>query len=208
MADLAKWALTSEANARDYLLKVTTDKEPVLRLLINAVSAAIERYTFRKLVSRRYLITGGDAPAFRLDGGIHGDLKSPSRLTLPEWPVTSFTSASYLMGDSSGTTVALNIGQAKIAPGGVIELVLDFFPRGFQNIIVEATCGYLAGTHDADLAVLEMACLRWLQVVWIDYAQGVGRGTNFSVGGSTVNLAQNPIPPDVAAMLDPYVRIL
>lgn len=206
MADiaLASWALTTEERARDYLRKVTSDRENVLRLLINAASATIEKHTLRRLVSRDY--KGADS--FKLSGGRASDMRRPQSLTLPEWPITSLYSASYLGYDALSTAVTINIAAARITRGGQIELVNDYFPRGTYNLVVEAQCGYKAGSHDADLAVLEIACLRLLQTMWIDHDQGVGRGDSFSVGGSSVALAQVALTPDVAAMLEPFVRLL
>jgi hypothetical protein len=207
LVTLPSWALTSLPAARQYVRAELADDDATLTMLVRAASARIERHTQRKLKSRSYAAAAAGPPVVvesRLMVSGHGE----NCVTLPEWPVTSFAGAWYAeaQNDTSLVLTRLNDAVYQLEPGGIVRLLRDVFPHGTNNIRVAATCGYLAGTHDAELYELEHACLRVVQVLWQDYRNQVGRAESVSGGGQSLSFASGDIPPDVKMMLEPYMR--
>lgn len=199
---LFSWALCTLDDAKTYLKRVTDDQVEIVKGLINEATAVIEMYCRRRLKSRTYNGTGGNPPAWWVDGS------GTAEVLTPEWPVTGVTTARYKSGDLAGTLVALDITQWYERPNGILVLPFQGFPKGIQNIELTVTAGYLAGIHDRELLALKLAIKRVLQVNWQDWDQGVGRGTGFNVAGQSVSLIDNDLPKDVKRILAPFERLI
>lgn len=201
-ATLKPYALVTLDDARDYLKREDGEEDVRIVETINRVSAAIETYCRRKLVSRIYDSTSevaGHEPTMLLSG--RGD----HEVLLREYPLTALAGVVHRYDDGT-TTKTLTTTGWRIVPGHALFLPYDAFPIGRRNIEVRCTAGYLAGTHDAELDTLRLAALRWIQIAWQDRDLGIGRGTNFSVGSQSVSLIPDAIPKDVASLLRPFER--
>lgn len=190
---LATYALTDVETAFDYLrLHEVIEDTPHVTRAINHATAQIERYTERALKSR--------AHTFILDGD------GTRVIILPEWPITTLTSADYI-DTTTNTYYPIVTTGAVSDDGGIVTLANDAFGMGTRNIRVIATCGYLAGTHDSQLQDLERACLRLTQVFYQDWKNQVGRAVNAGIAGESASLSQSSMPEDVALSLLQYRRI-
>src|SRR3990172_3603581 len=187
-------ALTDTESARDYLRLDDDTNDPAVIQLVNEATGRIERYCMRKLRSRTY----GGATVLVVSGD------DTDLAVCPEYPVTTLTSIKAR--DSSGGLAALSITGARLSRKGIIQLPNDVFPSGSYNVEIECVAGYLAGTHDSELADLERACRRLVQVGWQDYLNKVGRGTGFDLQGMRLNLIDAELPKDVAGILDGHRR--
>ena len=199
-ATLITGALTDVESARDYLALDSDQHDPWLTVLINEATGLIERRTRRRLKSRTYDGQGSNPAAFVLDG------TGSSEIILPEWPATALSSARYR--DANDLNTALSIVSVRFSAGGIVVLPNDVFPRGFQNIEIKATAGYLAGTHDSEIAALEHACKRLVQVLYQDWKEKIGRGTGITIQGLSVQFINKPLPADVEAIVSDFRRIL
>lgn len=197
---LPSWALTSIAAARQYVQADLASDDETLTLLVRTASARIEKHVQRKLKSRVYAATPTDT-RFMVSG------RGTDCVTLPEWPVTAFAGAWYAASDGAALVLTrLSDAVYQLEPGGILRLLSDNFPTGINNIRVAATCGYVAGAHDAELYELEHACLRVTQVLWQDWRNQVGRATAVSGGGQSLSFSDGDLPPDVKQILEPYAR--
>lgn len=187
--------LVTLERARDYLMLATDEHNEMVVRFINSTTHAIERYCGRKLKSRTY--------AALVHNGTGLDW-----LPLRQYPLTTLTAVRERYMDTLGTTRTMAISGYVVSEAGILYLPGDSFTRGWQNIEVDMVAGYKAGTHDDDLATLELAACRLLQVVMQDWHEKIGRGTSVSVGGETVSFMDKPIPEDVRTMLRPYMRAI
>ena len=188
-------ALTDVESARDYLQLSDDSLDRRVIEWINAATGWIERRTRRALKSRSY----SGASALKVNG--YGTKEA----VCPEYPVTTVSSVS--VRESDGTLTALDITGHRIEPGGVIFLPNDVIPEGEANVELTVIAGYLAATHDAELAVLEHACERLVLVYYQDWKDKIGRGTGYSVAGFSVSLIRDPVPADVSDLVDRFGRV-
>lgn len=199
---LKPYALVTLEEAKDYLKRESGDDDLVVADCINRVSAAIETYCRRKLVSRTFDSASsvpGHEPTMLLSG--RGD----HEVLLREYPLTTLSGIVHRYED--GTNIlTLNTTGWRIVPGHALFLPYSAFPVGRRNIEVRCVAGYLAGTHDAELDTLRLAALRWVQIAYQDRDLSIGRGTNFAVGSQSVSLIPDAIPKDVASLLRPFER--
>lgn len=197
---VAKYALCTLEEARQYLKLTTGDHDDWLADLIDMVSASIELYTKRKLASRIYDGGSGNEGVMKLSG------RGSADIGLREFPVTAVTEA-LVRYDDGTTTRTLNITGARLLYGGRrLWLPYDSFPAGESNIELKCTAGYLAGTHDSELRTLKLGMLRCVQVSWQDRELALGRGTTFGVGDQSVSVLPDDLPKDVKTLLRPFER--
>jgi hypothetical protein len=190
--------------ARWYLKAESTSFDPLIMALINYASAQIEMYCRRRLLARDYdtdALTVGKQPTELRDG--HGD----NELMLKEYPVNSVAGIVDRYPDGVNTRT-VNITGLRIIGDSIISIPADSFTRGSRNIEVRYNAGYTVANHMRERRALEAACLRWVQVMYQDHDAVVGRGTSFGVGGETVQLISEPIPPDIRQALAPFVRLV
>jgi uncharacterized phiE125 gp8 family phage protein len=188
---LAANALTTMDGARTYLGLRDDDKDQLVATIVNKVSAAIEVFTDRKLLSQDLSLV--------LDGN------GSQELRLPQWPCTA--AASLRRRDDLGTQQALITTGMTLDDDGIIRLPFDIFTRGRRNILADVTCGYKAGIHDSQLLLLRHACERWAIVVYQDQEEKTGRAATLSAGGVSIEVEPSAIPADVAKMLLAFQRL-
>jgi hypothetical protein len=200
MANVGSRSLVTLDEVRDYMKRSNTDLDATDAQMADWITAAVESYTQRKLVSRIY------------DGGVNNEPKmilsgrGSHEIACREYPVTAVTAIAVRYDDGT-TTRALNITGLRLLHGGRrIALPYDSFDVGQNNIEVSCTCGYLSGSHDSELRTLKLACLRWLQVASQDRDMAVGRGANISVGGESLSFIGDAMPRDIVTMLRPFER--
>lgn len=189
-------ALTTLATAKSHLAMpaATGPDDARVELFINAATGRIEAFTDRRLKSR--------ALVELFDGG------RQNMLVPRQWPITAVgelrIDASHVFTDPSTLVAATE--YAVSAAGDAVVLVNGMaFPRGFSNVQLSFTGGYLTGTHDADLANLELACL-WL-VEWLfrhRHREDMGR-TTANKGDESVGILAE-MPKMIRELLDDYRR--
>lgn len=186
-------AIPTLPEAKAYLARasITVDDDP-LAVAVNGVAGQVEIYCHRKLKSRAYapMTVSGSASA---------------TVVLPQWPITAFSAAAEL--STTGAARTINIAGWRVSTRGVLWLPNDVFGKGFRNIELTCTAGYTFAAHPEEWDALRLASLRWIQSVFLDQQNGVGRGTGFSAGGESVSLIDVAVPKDVAFILDRFLRL-
>jgi uncharacterized phiE125 gp8 family phage protein len=152
-------ALTSLEVVEEYLGLSDGQDAVLLERLINAYSSYLEQITGRKLKSRTYT-------NFR----IHGNGRTG--ILLPEWPVTKVTGL-VIQDDSFQNVeiidvVATNKKLYIDIATGTLYLNESVFATGNFNILITYIAGYLAGSHDAELSLLEQAVLMMIQHAYVN----------------------------------------
>lgn len=136
-------ALTTQTAIEQRLqVDFTNDPDPVITALIAAATAHMEAFLHRALESASYT------------GEVH-DPRYP--VTLDQWPVTAISAVAV---DGTSLTLPADIiqyprGQIYRASNGYVTAWGTMKPR---SISVDYTAGYLAGTHDRELAHLGSIC--------------------------------------------------
>lgn len=195
---LNPFALTDVESARDYLGLTSNDDDAWITVIVNEATALLERRTRRKLKSRAY--DGMQAPLLLLDGD------GSNSIVVPEYPVTAISSARYR--DVNDVYTAIVITSARLYESGIVELPQDFFPKGSLNIELKVTAGFTPATHSSELAALENAAKRIVQVVYQDWRLKLGRGTGLTVEGLSLNLINRALPYDVESVIDNFARLV
>lgn len=190
-------ALTDLESARDYLKLGNNERDPWLTVIINEATGLMERMTRRRLKSRTY--DGMTWPALLVDGD------GSNLILLPEYPVTAVSSVRWR--DASDAYTSSTITSARFGGEGYLYLPNDSFPKGFKNIEVKCTAGYVAGTHDAELSALELCCKRLIQIGYSDWDNKLARGTGISIQGFSVNFVRSALPRDVMETIDQFTRV-
>lgn len=190
-------ALTDLESARDYLKLGTNERDPWITAIINEATGVMEQMTRRRLKSRVY--DGTTWPVLLLDGD------GSNSLLLPEYPVTAVSSVRWRDGNDAYN--ASTITSARFGADGLLHLPNDSFPKGVKNIEVECTAGFVAGTHDAQLAALELCCKRIVQIGYADWDQKMARGTGISIQGFSVNFVRGAFPRDVMETINQFTRV-
>jgi hypothetical protein len=188
-------ALTTLERAKVFLRREENDDEDYkISLCVNHASGFIERWCRRKLKS--------STATYYVDGA------GERSVALPEWPMTSITSASSISGDvDEGSEI--DVSGVLPHEGGVVTLREEVFPVGNRNICIVAECGYKTGVHDSDLAALELACLILSQVYFVKMNNQAYGATAVGLAGavSTVDIANENAPPEVVDIMKNYQRI-
>jgi len=201
MSAPSKYALLTLEEGRDYLKidEPSSGDDDRICMFIDWVTAAIERWTARKLVSRTYDAGAGNPPKMVLSG------KGSDEIAFREVPVTACSAMVRVLDD--GTTMNVDLTGARLLHGGRrLWAPRDFFVEGQSNYQATCVAGYLEGTHDTELRTLKLAACRYLQVVWQDRSLAVGRGANIAVGGESVSFIEQPMPKDIVQLLRPFER--
>ncbi|MEY2849601.1 MAG: hypothetical protein RI885_2268 [Actinomycetota bacterium] len=187
-------ALLSVDEAEVYLKITPGTATELLTRLINYVTGQFELHTLRHLKTRAY-----SGNAMLVDG------EGTNEIDAKEWPVTLLSAIKELALD--GTVLrTLNISGARISAAGTIYLMNDVLAEGSLNHQLELTAGYVATS--ADWKAITGAALRYLQFMYVDQANVIGRGATISVGGESTSLPDIAMPKDVLRALAPFVRLL
>lgn len=197
---VSAYALCTLAGLETYLGLESGDHDAGLENLIDAVSAASEAYTGRKLAARDY--------SWRKNGN------GETLMLVDEWPLNSITTLKI-----NGVTIAESstpeLGTAGYridSVAGIIRLIGYVFSRGIDNIEINANAGYAAIPGDLAQAAIEWAAWKYKESNLADVGVGVlgktqeerpaNQGTTtFWTSGSDKN-----IPPNVKWVLDRYKR--
>ncbi|MEM9165761.1 MAG: head-tail connector protein [Planctomycetota bacterium] len=149
-------ALTTAANVKEALGISGSDSDALIANLITRATALAERYCDRVFESATYTDEKGDA-------------RGTGIILVRNPPITSVTSVAVRSSGSTYTTLAATDYDFTTDDAGRIELVSDWnywdhgsrypvggsFGTGINSYRVTYTGGYLAGTHDSELAALE-----------------------------------------------------
>jgi hypothetical protein len=124
-------------------------------------------------------------------------------IVAPEGPVTEIISAG-----SISDSVLTSIDYSSIGLGGrLLRLTDSVWPWGSYNIQLAVQAGYVPGIHDSDLDVLEHCCLRLVQVMYQDFEDRIGRGSDITVQGAAIQFIDSAMPKDIAGSIDTFKRI-
>jgi len=192
---LGAYALATLANAKVYLGIADTTWDPVLEMLIDAVSEQFNSYTDRVLLNATYT-------ALLLDGN------GKEILYLPNAPITTLTS---VYENDNLLTEGSTADFIKYAAEGYLYRVDGHWAEGQQNIKITYTAGYVVVTtptipKDLQMAVYLQVALLWKEQktkAWGESARTVPAGSTSQVSQAT----DQPLDPRVKAILDKYVRI-
>lgn len=190
-------ALVDQTRAVNYLQRTgaSVPQEHLDRIseFINYVTGEAERYTSRKLLSRAYTV-------YVIDGNGCNEIRAP------EYPVTAVSAIRRRL-DPTNATQALVITDLRLPVNGTfIWLPRDTFTCGRANIELDFTAGYESTDHPAEVKALQGAALRWIQVLYNDYKDMIGRGSSLNVANLTVSMIDSPIPKDVKQVFDMFKR--
>jgi hypothetical protein len=127
-----------------------------------------------------------------------------NEILIPEYPCTAVSAARVRV--YGGSTQTIDTSVSRIVGGRFLWLERDAFPCGEANIELDVTCGYVAGVHDSEISALRHLALRWLEMLWMDSKNPVGRYTAVAVPGASATVMDIDMPKDVARALQPFVR--
>ena len=203
-------ALTLLATAKDHLDISDTSQDSRIERMINTASEFIARYCKRTLVTGTY--------TEYIDG------RASNRLMLKEYPITGGP-VTNTAGDSTpqvwidnssvfGATSELDPdsyfianGISLVRVGGTNALSSGIiWPKGYRNIKVVYNAGLGTATAGDLPSDLEQACLDY--VMWLYDMRSdrrIGRNSKNKSGESVV--FQSTLPPHIAELLEPYVKI-
>jgi hypothetical protein len=146
--------------------------------------------------------SGSASRTFTGQGPVVRDGSGTTELLLPNWPLQEVVSLKER--DASGALTSLSTaGHRKFA--GILVLTGDVFPKGRFNIELECVLGYLS--TDDQLASLQHAAKRLVQVMYLDHQDKIGRGTDVSIQGFQVTFMDKPLPPDIEGIVRTFRRI-
>jgi len=134
-------ALTTWETAKN-MLGFADDQQPAVEFLINAVSAAANRISSRRLKARDY--------------DLHLNGTGRNSIVLPEYPIISLSKVYIDSNQEFPPESEINFDMISInADGGIVRLTNRNFPVGIGNIRIIAKLGYDPVPQDLELAVLE-----------------------------------------------------
>ena len=179
-------ALTSVANCKQFLgiaSNLTTD-DGLLSRLVTAVSSSIESYLNRTIGQASYTDT------------VNGNGRRA--LMLQNFPVTAVASVSVdgtvIPARSSPLTTGFSFDDKFVYLSGYS------FCRGYQNVMVQYTAGYVATPFDLEQAAIDIVALKYRG------RDRIGMTSKVFEQGSTVFFRD--VPPDVMRVLDQYKRVI
>jgi hypothetical protein len=138
-------------------------------------------------------------------------LHYPARLNDPNWSTTvnSVTINTLLVppspnGVTSGwandqLSVYL-LGSCYLGYGAYLGGAAGFFPKGFQNVAINYTCGYAATPSDISQAVIEAVCQKFRRRAHIDQDSVV-------INAQNINFSKKDFAPEVWTLIQQYKYI-
>lgn len=206
---LSASALCTLADLKTYagLSGDTYDDE--LTSLINAVSAAADAYTGRKLKARAYGVDG-DSPesAWVFDG-------DGSNLWIcPERPLNSVSSLVVDITTISARSSVWTSGYVLDIEMGTIELAGYIFSSGLKNCTVKGNAGYSTTPDDLKQAIIEWAAWKLKESSISTIGKNLLGKTQKQLpsGGGTLNYWTSglikDIPPLVKSTLNNYRKVI
>jgi len=194
---LSQDALTTLAGVKEYLALASSDHDPLLERLIEAVSAQFNAFCDRKLMARDYSYDSGD-DAYDPDNALLSGSGYPE-LLLPQYPVISLSTLAVdgreIAPASGGSGWVLDAGA------GVLTLLDGVFPRGRHNVGLVYRAGFAAAPPDLAQAAIEQAAIRFQE-------SGAGHGrlgvSARTLADGSVSYHASALLPQVKAVLDRY----
>lgn len=177
--------LVTLATAKEFLGITSTASDSALNLLIEAASVAVESYLSRSLLS---------ANVTEIQNGNGTEL-----LWLRNFPVTAVNSVKVNGKVVPITTDFYTSGvrytdSVLIYQGGI-------FPKGYSNIEVNYTGGYLTLPMDIQRAVAEIAGLGLKQREHLDVSSK-------SLAGETISYVMTSMPKSTKEVLESYRQVI
>lgn len=182
---MATGDLTSIANLRSWLQLSGTSDDALLERLISAASAFIRSFISRDIISTAYADT--------LDG------KDTAQILFPNYPVTAVASVTI-----DGVSIPLRTdpsGVGYVFSKTALSLVGYRFCRGFQNVVVQYTAGFVSVPLDIEQACLELIGLKYKG------RDRIGQQSKI-IGGETVSFFIGDMPKEVKTILQTYQKVV
>lgn len=194
---LAANALVTLAEAKNHLdLDSTSAFDARVERYVNAASDAIESFCQRKFLLQTHIV--------RRDG------RSSDRILLPEWPVLDVASVWDDPSWDFDAGALIDPSEYTLEDAQTLVLRQRRFQRGNQSVKVVFRAGFRdpnGGTEGPVLpAAISYACLiqaEYLRTLRDDRRVGVQSKGKQS---ENISFTTDGLPPQVSAMLAPYVR--
>ncbi len=142
---IKKQNLTRLENVKGYLGVSTTADDDLFEMLIRAASDFIRSYLGRDITLENYIE--------RLNG------MGTNRMVMKNYPITAITSLTI---DGTNIPAAADSRHAGyLFDADMIYLVGFRFNRGFQNVVVNYTAGYISVPAAVEQACIDLAALKY-----------------------------------------------
>lgn len=191
--------LTTVARVKTWLNITTTDatRDALLGTILNGVTAAVDRYVGRTLLSATYT-----------DEYVSGDGFTDG-LRLKQYPVTTFTTLKQdgATVDASAYTVDLDAGIVYRVGGSSNNWLTDGFGAwnlGRRNFQATYTAGYTTAPEDLQNAAIKQVALEYKRSGY--KGDRIGLSSEVLAGGSTAVYRVDAWAEGVVAVLDTYRR--
>lgn len=170
--------LTTLDDFKSYAKVNASTDDALLRTMITAYSAAARSFMNRDITTASYSITR--------------DGRGTSAMQLPQFPITAVSSV-IVDGMPVSAQTAFGLPGYRFTE---TALILDGFrfTRGFGNVQVAFTAGYVEPPADIAQAVNEWVALRYKEVDRIGFASK-------SLAGETVSFITKAMPDSVKSVL-------
>jgi len=178
--------LTTLANVKSWLNVQTTTDDVLFARLISAISAYVQSWLNRNLLSASYTdkMNGNDNAAVIL---------------FNNYPVTAVTSLTI-----SGTAIPFSpdgIQSGYVFDSKCIFLIGYRSVKGLQNVVVNYTAGHTTVPLELEQAVIDTIALRYRE------RTRIGENSK-SIGGETVSFSTKDFSPAVQTILNNYKRVI
>ncbi len=135
-------------------------------------------------------------------------LHYPARLGDPNWSITvnSVTINTLAIPASSNGLAAgwtndqlsvYLVGGAYLGYGAWIGAASGIFPKGYQNVTLNYTCGYASTPYDISQAVIEAVCQKFRRRAHIDQDSVV-------INAQNINFSKKDFAPEVWTLIQQY----
>jgi len=176
------------------LAKGSTEDDPVLEAMNEAISSFIQRHCDRTFANTSY--------TEYYDILEHGQ----DELCLNQWPVTNATDAAFKVysiswadGSETATELTKNEDYWAYAAEGLIKFAASR-GQGRKRIKVEYQAGYATIPEDIQQIVLQWCGRRWME------RKHIGKASDATPAGGSVTYNQPDLTPEEYAVLDAYRR--
>ena len=177
------------------LAKSSSESDPVLVAMNEAISAFIERYCDRTFANTSY--------TEYYDIVEHGQ----DELVLNQWPVTNATadackvySISWADGSETATELDKNEDYWIYADEGIIKFAADRW-QGKKRIKAVYQAGYTTVPLDIQQVVMQWCGRRWVE------RKHIGKGSDSTPAGGSVSYNQPDLTTEELMVLDAYRRV-
>lgn len=176
--------LTSLANAKSWLGVSGSSDDALLTRLISASSDYIQTWLNRSIVQSAYTNTRNG------NGG--------KRMMFRDYPVASISS---LVIDQQSVPASIAGGAGYVFNDTAIMLIGYSFTRGFQNVVITYTAGYLVIPTEIEQACIELVSLRYKD------RDRIGMVSK-AIGGETTSYSQKDMSDSIETTLANYKKVV